>query len=349
MFAKSREGCELVYRYAREGLGCTPRAGRADRALPRRLHARATAPIERGWARGGCWAWSPPAHWSWGSTSACWTARSRSASRGRCRAPPAVGPGRPPRSRPGLLVAGEDQLDQYFARHADELLDRPPRPPCPIRPTRRCWPPTCAARRPSSADRRRPRALRRRRAGAGGVAARTALRTRPGSPTGRRPSRRPASRCARRSARCSRDRRGRDRHAAGPGGRRPGRLHRAPGRRLPAPGRAVPGARARPGAGSRWWSRSTATTTPRPGACPRPRILRSETRELDGAASATAHRGARAGGRLPAQAAVRPQAIDLVALDTAGAAVRHGGGLVRARRPPEPAALSARCTRPSTP
>ena len=37
-----------------------------------------------------------------------------------------MGPGRPPRARAsGIFVAAEDALDQYFARHPDELLGRP--------------------------------------------------------------------------------------------------------------------------------------------------------------------------------------------------------------------------------
>ena len=71
------------------------RAGRADRALPRRLHrpaaARARAPARR---RASCSASSPPTRWSSASTSARWTRRSASRSRarsprcGRCGAAP---------------------------------------------------------------------------------------------------------------------------------------------------------------------------------------------------------------------------------------------------------------------
>ena len=79
------------------------------------------------WSAAACWASSPPALWSSASTSECSTAPSPSGF------PGSVSSLRQQWGRAGrrghglgLLIAGSDALDQYFARHADELLDRSP-------------------------------------------------------------------------------------------------------------------------------------------------------------------------------------------------------------------------------
>ena len=84
----------------------------------------------------------------------------------------------------------------------------------------------------------------------------------------------------------------------------------------------------------RWWRRSTATTTPRRSGCPRPGSWPSEeTRRMAGAAVVPRrHRGARAGGRIPAQAVDRPQADRPDRTRHARAQLRHRGDLVRARQ-----------------
>jgi DEAD/DEAH box helicase domain-containing protein len=127
VFTKTRRGCELVYRYAREGLerhapesaariapyraGYTPEQRRhIERALAdgELLGVVATSALELGVDIGhlDC-AVTVAFPGSVASLRQQW--------------------GRAGRRRAGLgiLVAGEDALDQYFARHPDRLLERP--------------------------------------------------------------------------------------------------------------------------------------------------------------------------------------------------------------------------------
>ena len=146
-----------------------PGARRADRALPRRLHAAAAARARAAAGeRATCSASSPPTRWSSASTSASSTRRSSSPSRARSRrcarcgaAPAAAGTGL------AVYIAGEDALDQFFCRHPDEFLGPrgrggDPRPR--ERPDLRRAP---AVRRPRGAARRRRRGDARRRRGSG--------------------------------------------------------------------------------------------------------------------------------------------------------------------------------------
>ncbi len=127
VFVRSRKGCELVYRYAREGLTLNAPDLR-DRIAPYRAgytpEQRRT--IERGLADGtllGVVATSAlelgidigmlDCSISVGFPGAMSSLRQQWGRAGR------RGTGL------GLLVAGEDQLDQYLARHPQELLDRP--------------------------------------------------------------------------------------------------------------------------------------------------------------------------------------------------------------------------------
>ena len=248
-------------------------AGRADRALPRRLHPRAAtrdrAPADQA---ASCSGWSPPTRWSSGSTSAsstppiCVTFPGTVASLRQMW-------GRAGRRGRGLAVyiAGEDALDQFFCRHPDDFLARPveaaildpesPRDLCrapavrrargaaAARPTSRSWarsgestprhslPPGCCASAPPASC----PARRRLPGGPGGAALGLGGQLR----ADRRRLRRGA---------------GHDRGGA--------RVLDGPrGRRLSPPGALLPGARARPRrAAARCWSRSTATTSPRPSA-----------------------------------------------------------------------------------
>jgi DEAD/DEAH box helicase domain-containing protein len=127
VFVRSRKGCELVYRYAREGLILNAPELR-DRIAPYRAgytpEQRRT--IERGLADGtllGVVATSAlelgvdigllDCSISVGFPGAVSSLRQQWGRAGRR----ALGL--------GMLVAGEDQLDQYLARHPQELLDRP--------------------------------------------------------------------------------------------------------------------------------------------------------------------------------------------------------------------------------
>ena len=128
VFAKSRRACELVYRYAREGLrlNAPQLAGRISpyragytpeqrRDIERRLAGGdllgvvATSALELGVDIGlldcaitvGFPGGMASLRQQWG----------RAGRRGLGL---------------GMLVAGDDQLDQYFARHADQLLERSP-------------------------------------------------------------------------------------------------------------------------------------------------------------------------------------------------------------------------------
>ena len=88
VFMKSRKAVELMARFAVLELerARASRAGGADRALPRGLHARSSgASWRRGWCPASCSAWSRPTRWSSASTSARSTRRS--ASRSRARSP----------------------------------------------------------------------------------------------------------------------------------------------------------------------------------------------------------------------------------------------------------------------
>ena len=126
-FVRSRKGCELVYRYAREGLTLNAPELR-DRIAPYRAgytpEQRRT--IERGLADGtllGVVATSAlelgvdigmlDCSISVGFPGAMSSLRQQWGRAGRRG------------SGLGLLVAGEDQLDQYLSRHPQELLDRP--------------------------------------------------------------------------------------------------------------------------------------------------------------------------------------------------------------------------------
>ena len=101
-------------------------ARRADRALPRRLHARSSgASSSSGSWTASCSASSPRTRWSWASTSARWTRRS--ASRSPARSPRCARCGAGPAAAGrglAVYVAGEDALDQFFCRHPDEFLER---------------------------------------------------------------------------------------------------------------------------------------------------------------------------------------------------------------------------------
>ncbi len=155
-----------------------------------------------------------------------------------------------------ILVAGDDQLDQWFMAHPDQVFTRPPEPAVinPANPyvlhahlacaaheqplghvDERWWPGTLdeGVRALALDDR-----LKIRDRGRGSVRVPLAVWAGRGWPT---PRGRPAQRLERRGPHRHR-RRHPDRH------RRPrsGLLAGAPGRRLPAPGPVLPGGRARP-------------------------------------------------------------------------------------------------------
>ena len=228
----------------------------------------------------------------------------------------------------GMLVAGEDQLDQYLANHPDELLARPaeaavsnPGNPAVLAGHLRC----AAAELPlTDAD--------RAHFGDAGLALAESMPDLVRTPAGLayrgtdHPGR--AHVAALVLAGLGGGGRARDRHAAGNGGRRPRRLDRARGRRLPAPGRAVPGRLARPrrprGAGDPVRRRLLHAGEAAVLDQDRPRA--GDPRAAGGAALVRRDRGHRAGGRLPAQAAVRPPA------DRPGGAGHAGPQLRHARR-----------------
>jgi DEAD/DEAH box helicase domain-containing protein len=126
-FAKSRRGCELMYRYAREALerhaphaveaiapyraGYTPEQRRAVEqglAEGRLRGVVATSALELGVDVGHL-----DCAISIGYPGSAASLRQQWGRAGRRRA------------GVGIMVAGDDALDQYFARHADELLDHP--------------------------------------------------------------------------------------------------------------------------------------------------------------------------------------------------------------------------------
>ena len=164
--------------------------------------------------------------------------------------------GRTTRRAAAVLVAGDDQLDQWYARHPDELLDAPGRSRGrePRQPVRR--PGADLLRRARAPPHPRGRALLRRRA-----------RRRGARPRGRRPAQAPrrpdvlgrprATRGARRAADrvLARGPAGRHRRTTRGHGRRGTCVPRRPPRcHLPAPGPPVPGARPggrTPGRGAR--------------------------------------------------------------------------------------------------
>lgn len=126
-FAKSRRGCELIHRYAREALELvSPEA--AGRIAPYRAGytPEQRREIERGLADGGL------------RGVVATSALELGVDLGQLDCAVSIGfPGsvaslrqqwgRAGRRRPGLgvLVAADDALDQYFARHPDQLLARP--------------------------------------------------------------------------------------------------------------------------------------------------------------------------------------------------------------------------------
>ena len=129
VFMKSRKAVELMARFAaaRARGPRAARAGRADRALPRGLHAAAAARARAAAAwRASCSASSPPTRSSSGidigslDAAICVTFPGTVASLRQMW-------GRAGRRGRGLAVyvAGEDALDQFFCRHPDEFLDRP--------------------------------------------------------------------------------------------------------------------------------------------------------------------------------------------------------------------------------
>ena len=156
-----------------------------------------------------------------------------------------------------VLVAGDDQLDQWFAAHPDELLGRPPEPSVvnPDNPLRARPPP--ALRRPRAAAHPRRRALvghRRSRTACAGWPSTTSCSSATGAAAASR-SRCGTGRAGRRTASGLRTAGG----APGPDRRGPHRRRRvgdvdrarapgpgAPGRVLPPPGPALAGHLARP-------------------------------------------------------------------------------------------------------
>ena len=252
-FLKSRRGVELIQRFARLRLEDMGRGehGRADRALPRRLHARPAArdraAPRRGRAAGG------RRH-----RRARARHRHRRPRRGDLRDLPGhrrlacarcgAAPGRRDAGL-AMYVAGEDALDQFFCRHPDEFLERPVERAILDHESEEIHLAHLAAAAYELPLTPRGRGRLRRALGAARPAAgqaRPAARARRPLPAARRRLPGGRDRAALRVARLGGDRRddGRraDRH--GRGGARA--LRRPPGRRLPAHGRPVRGRGPRP-------------------------------------------------------------------------------------------------------
>ena len=160
-FTRSRRTTETVAADVRRRLPAPP--GRRGALLPRRLPRRGAAG-DRGRAvrRRAVRRWWPPRPSSSASTSAGSTRWCSTGSPARSRRSGSrwAGPaGRGRGSSAAVLVAGDDQLDQWFVAHPEELLGRPPEPSVvnPGQPLR--GRPAPALRRPRAAPHPRRRAL----------------------------------------------------------------------------------------------------------------------------------------------------------------------------------------------
>ncbi len=334
-FAKSRAGCELVYRYAREGLerhapgkarrlaayraGYTPEDRRrietalVDGTL---LGVVATNALELGIDIGGL-----DCAISVGFPGSASALRQQWGRAGRRR------------EGLGVFIAGEDALDQYFARHPDQLLSRPveaavcnPANPAVLSTHLLC----AAAEGPLTEDdaayfgvgcARAGRAASQPRADAAGIRLPRRRQSQPGCVV------------THVGAGC-RHRRARHGHAAGDGRRGPRTLDGASRRSAPAPGRAVHRHRPRPGGAGGAGTRVQRGVLHAGKAGLEHHDPRSaqRVRAHGHAGGARRHRDARPGGRIPAQTPVRSHRHRRDRARPAGPGVSDRGGVVPAAR-----------------
>ena len=136
-FVRSRRAAEVVATVAREGSAPTTPCTTGSRRTGPATSPPSAASSSSGCATATCSAWRPPRRSSSGSTSAAST---------RCCSPGGPGTtaayhqrlgraGRGADASAGVLVAGEDLLDQWLVTHPDQLAERRPETRCSTPPT----------------------------------------------------------------------------------------------------------------------------------------------------------------------------------------------------------------------